>query len=141
MEKGTTVAEAAVNMVQPRKTHLALKSNSKNVNKEQHGQVRKPTQCFSCGGDYPHHPTTYPAKGSTCDARGKKYHFAKYCRTKPQSNKTCDVHVKAVHQDTDRIRTGYGQDTDRIRTVIVMGMYSVYIFLYTNQATKAKRLD
>ena len=90
MEKGTTVAEVAVNMVQPRKTHRGIKSNSKNDHKKQHGQVRKSTYC-SCGGEYLH-STTCPAKGSTCDACGKNP-LRKILPHEATNNKTCDFHA------------------------------------------------
>jgi hypothetical protein len=48
-------------------------------------QQRTPTQslCRNCGGQYPH-VISCPANGKTCRSCGKKGHFAKVCRSRPQ---------------------------------------------------------
>ena len=51
--------------------------------KSKHHKSRQTTQCYNCGGDYPHKKgrTGCPAYGAECGKCGQPNHYAQYCKS------------------------------------------------------------
>ena len=61
------------------------------------------SQCWNCGGQFPHRDKQCPAKHSTCHHCKKKGHFKKMCRSMRRNTDS----VKAVNKESDSDSDSY----------------------------------